>query len=84
MKINDPAVKMIFESIVLDPSSILACTRLAAGVDCQDFQKIPFTMGICAKTQIILTTNQRYSVHLYWQHPSPLGSTELKIYVGTF
>lgn len=45
MRINDPAVKMIFQSIVLDPRSILACTRLAAGVDRWGFQKVPFTTG---------------------------------------
>lgn len=44
MKINDPAVKMIFKSIVLDQGSVLACTRLAMGVDRQGFQKVPFTM----------------------------------------
>lgn len=44
MKINDPAVKMIFKSIVLDRASVLACTRLAMGVDEQGFQKVRFTM----------------------------------------
>lgn len=41
MKINDPAVKMIFKSIVLDPRSVLACTRLALGVNCHSYKRFP-------------------------------------------
>lgn len=45
MRIDDPAVKMILQSTVLDPRRILACTRLAVGVDRRGSQKVLFTTG---------------------------------------